>query len=114
VDEVLYFHVSLEPHHRHSGSITGGRILFLAEVPIGAAKKTATNPDDENAVRQEAESLAAELLPLAMTGHPREEGEDVMRFACHAIPPPSEDLLEHRADAEKGGVRLWLLGANIE
>jgi hypothetical protein len=114
VDEVFYFHVSLEPHHRHSGSITGGRILFLAEVPVGAAKKTAANPDNEDAVRQEAESLAAELLPIAMTGHPREEGEDVMRFACYSIPPPSEDLLEHRADAEKGGVRLWLLGANIE
>ncbi len=29
VDEVLYFHVALQPHHKHSGSITGGRILFL-------------------------------------------------------------------------------------
>jgi hypothetical protein len=49
-----------------------------------------------------------------MTGHPREEGEDVMRFSCHAVPEPSEDLLEHTADAEKDGVRLWLLGAKVE
>jgi hypothetical protein len=114
VDEVLYFHVALQPHHKHSGSITGGRFLFLAEVPVDAAKKTATNPDDEDALRQEAEHLAAELLPIAMTGHPREEGEDVMRFSCHAVPEPSEDLLEHTADAEKDGVRLWLLGAKVE
>jgi hypothetical protein len=58
--------------------------------------------------------LAAELLPIAMTGHPREEGEDVMRFSCHAVPGPSEDLLEDTAEAEKDGVRLWLLGAKVE
>ena len=57
---------------------------------------------------QEAEHIAAELLPMAMTGHPREEGEDVMRFSCHAVPEPYEGLLEHTADAEKDGVRLWL------
>ena len=49
-----------------------------------------------------------------MTGHPRDEGEDVMRFSCHAIPQPSVDLLEYTADAEKDGVRLWLLGAKGE
>jgi hypothetical protein len=114
MDEVLYFHVTLEPHHKHSGSITGGKILFLAEVPVDAARKTATNPDDEDALHLEAERIAAELLPIAMTGHPREQGEDVMRFSCHAVPRPSEDLLGHTADAEKGGVRLWLLGANAE
>jgi hypothetical protein len=114
MDETLYFHVALEPHLRHSGSITGRRILFLAEVPVDAAKKTATNPDDEDELRQEAQRLAAELLPIAMTGHPRSEGEDVMLLTCHAIPKPSEDLLGHKSDAEKDGVRLWLLGSNSE
>jgi hypothetical protein len=114
MDEVLYFHVTLEPHHKHSGSITGGRIIFLAAVPVEAAKKAASNPDDEDACRKEAEHLAAELLPIAMTGRPREGGEDVMRFSCHAVPRPFEDLLEHTADAEKDGVRLWLLGTNAE
>jgi hypothetical protein len=114
VDEVLYFHVALEPHHKHTGSITGGRILFLAEIPIDTARKTAKNPDDEVALGQEAERLAADLLPIAMTGHPREQGEDLMRLTCHAVPQPSEDFLELTADAEKDGVRLWLLGANIE
>jgi hypothetical protein len=114
VNEVLYFHVTLEPHHRHSGALAGGRILFLAEVPVNAAKRTVTKPDNEDALCEEAKRLAAELLPIAMTGHPREEGEDVMRFSCHAVPQPSLDLLEHKADAEKGGVRLWLLGSNVE
>jgi hypothetical protein len=45
VHEVLYFHVALEPHLKHSGSITGGKILFLAEVPVDSAKKTATNSE---------------------------------------------------------------------
>lgn len=62
MEEALYFHVALQPHHKHSGSIAGGRILFLAEVPVDAAKKIVTNPEDEDALRQEAERLAAELL----------------------------------------------------
>jgi hypothetical protein len=99
---------------KHTGSLAGGRILFLAAVPVDAAKKTATNADDEDALRQEAEHLAADLLPIAMTCHPREEGEDVMQVSCHAVPEPSEDLREHTADAEKDGVRLWLLGAKVE
>jgi hypothetical protein len=111
--DVLYFHVALEPHHKHSGSITGEKILFLAQVPVDAAKKTATNPDDRDAVRQEAERLTAALLPIAMTGHRTSEGEDPMRFSCYSISRPSEDILEHSADAEKDGVRLWLLGAKI-
>src|SRR4029077_13548754 len=95
VDEVLYFHVALQPHHKHSGSITGGRILFLAEVLVDAAKKDATNPEDEEAIQQEAKSLAQDVLPIAMTGHPRAEGEDVMQFSCHSVPQPSVDVLEH-------------------
>jgi hypothetical protein len=114
VDEALYFHVSLEPHHKHSGSIAGGKILFLAEIPLDTAKKTATDPEDAVAISREAERLAAELLPLAMTGQPRQEGEDVMRFSCHAIPQPSENTLDRGPDAEKNGVRLWLLGVKTE
>jgi hypothetical protein len=112
--ETLYFHVTLEPHLKHSGFITGRRILFLAEVPVDTAKKKATNPDDDDQLRQVAQSLAAELLPIAMTGHARSEGEDVMRLNFHAIPKPSDDLLGHKSDAAKDGVRLWLLGSNTE
>jgi hypothetical protein len=114
MDEVLYFHVALEPHLKHSGSIIDRRILFLAEVHVDAARKTTTNPDDENALQQEAQRLAAELLPIAMTGHPRKEGEDVMKLTCHEVPKPPEDLLQHTADAHKGGVRLWLFGSNVD
>jgi hypothetical protein len=112
--ETLYFHVTLEPHLKHSGFITGRRILFLAEVPVDTAKKKATNPDDDDQLRQVAQSLAAELLPIAMTGHARSEGEDVMRLNFHAIPKPSDDILGHKSDAAKDGVRLWLLGSNTE
>ena len=114
IDKALYFHVALEPHLKHSGSIIDRRILFLAEVQVGAAKETTTYPDDEDALCQEAQRLATELLPMAMTGHPSQEGEDVMRLTCHAVPKPSEDLLQHSADAQKGGVRLWLFGSNVE
>jgi hypothetical protein len=114
MDEVIYFHVALEPHLKHSGFRTGRRILFLAEVLLDAAKKAGINPEDEHALRQEAQHLAAELLPIAMTGRPREEGEDAMQLTCHAVPKPSENLLEHSADAEKDGVRLWLLGSNVD
>ena len=48
--EAFYLNVSLEPHRKHSGSITGRRILFLAEVPIEAAKQSATDPDDPTAI----------------------------------------------------------------
>ena len=114
MDEMLYFHLALEPHLKHSGLGTGRRILFLAEVSVDAAKKTGINPGDEHALRQEAEHLAAELLPIAMTGRPAEEGEDVMRLTCQALPKPPESLLEHSADAEEDGVRLWLLGSNVD
>jgi hypothetical protein len=112
MDEVLYFHVALEPHLKHSGSIIDRKILFLAEVHVGAARKTTINPDDEYALHQEAQRLAAELLPLAMTGHPRKEGEDVMKLTCHQVPKPPDDLLQRTADAHKDGVRLWLFGSN--
>jgi hypothetical protein len=114
MDEVLYLHVALEPHLKRSGSIIDRRILFLAEVQVDAARKTTTNPDDEDALHHEARGLATELLPIAMTGHPREEGEDVMKVTCHEVPKPPEDLLQHTADAHKGGVRLWLFGSNVD
>jgi len=37
-----------------------------------------------------------------------------MRTSYHAIPRPPDYLIERTADAEKDGVRLWLLGANVE
>ena len=112
--EAYYLQVTLEPHHKHSGSTTGRRILFLAEVPVEAAKKSATNPDDEKALYQEAERLAGDLAPMAMTGSSRQTGEDIMRTSYHAIPRPPDYLIERTADAEKDGIRLWLLGANVE
>ena len=112
--ETYYLQVTLEPHHKHSGSTTGRRILFLAEVPIEVAKKSATNPDDEKALYQEAERLAGELAPIAMTGRCRQTGEDIMRTSYRAIPRPPYHILERTADAEQDGVRLWLLGANVE
>jgi hypothetical protein len=83
IDKALYFHVALEPHLKHSGSIIDRRILFLAEVQVGAAKERTTYPDDEDALCQEAQRLATELLPMAMTGHPR-----AGRRRCHAIDMP--------------------------
>jgi len=91
--EAFYLRVTLEPHRKHSGSTTGVTILFLAEVPMALAKHSSSNPDDEAALLREAERLAERLTPLAMTGHPRQEGEDVMRASFHAIPQPPEDIL---------------------
>ena len=112
--EAFYLRVTLEPHHKHSGSTTGGTILFLAEVPMALEKHSTSNPDEEAGLLREAERLAEWLTPIAMTGRPRQEGEDVMRASFHAIPEPPEDILECSADAEKDGVRVWLLGTNVE
>jgi hypothetical protein len=112
--EAFYFHVTLKPHKKRSGSQTGRRILFLAEVSTGAAKQFAMPPDDEEVLRQEAERLSRELAPMAMTGRLREEGEDVMETSSSSISKPSGDLLERAADAEKNGVRIWILGADLE
>ena len=112
--ETFYLRVTLEPHRKNSGPTTGGTILFLAEVPMDVAKHSSSNPDDEAALLREAQRLAERLTPLAMTGHPRQEGEDVMRASFHAIPQPPEDFLERSADVEEEGVRLWSLGTNVE
>ena len=112
--QMLYFHITLEPHHKHSGSRTGRQIRFLAEVPESAAKKTARSPDDEQSTHEEAVRLASNLTSIAMTGQLHQPGEDEMRVSLHSIPKISDDLAERRADAEKDGVRVWLLGADAE
>ena len=108
--QTLYFQITLEPHHKHSGRRTGSRIRFLAEVPESVAKKTAKSPDDEQSTFEEAERLAGNLTSVAMTGHPRHPGEDEMQVSFHSIPRMSDHLTDRRADAEKDGVRVWLLG----
>jgi hypothetical protein len=112
--QTLYFHITLEPHHKHSGIGTGRRIRFIAEVPVSAAKKTARSPDDERSTYEEAERLASNLTSMAMTGQPHQPGEDEMGISIHSIPRISDDLIDRRADAEKDGVRVWLLGADEE
>lgn len=110
----FYFHITLEPHHKHSGARTGRKINFIAEVPATTAQKTARTPDDPQSVFEEAERLAADLTSIAMTGQQHQPGEDEMRVSFHAIPKMSEEMIGRRADAEKEGVRLWLLGADVE
>ncbi len=112
--QALYFHITLEPHHKHSGARTGRKINLIAEVPVTAAKKTAKSPDNEQSVYEEAERLATDLISAAMTGQSHQPGEDEMQISFHAIPKMSEEMVERRPDAEKGGVRVWLLGANTE
>ena len=112
MSDALYFHITLEPHLKHSGDRTGRRISFLAEVSLDFAKAEARFSDDEEAVFEEAKRLAAALTSRAMTGRPHQAGEDEMRISFHSIPQMTCDLTERRADAEKDGVRVWLLGAD--
>jgi hypothetical protein len=112
--QTLYFHITLEPHHKHSGHVTGRRIRLLAMVPLSAAKKGAKSPDDEESLHEEARRLAADLTSIAMTGQTHQAGEDDMRVSFHSIPDTSSELVDRRADAEKDGVCLWLLGADAE
>ena len=98
----------------HSGRVTGRRISFLAAVPVSVAKTTAKSPDNEQSIYEEAERLAAELTSMAMTGRIHQPGEDAMRFSSHPIPGMARDLTDRLPDAEKDGVRLWLLGADSE
>jgi hypothetical protein len=114
MSEALYFHVTLEPHHKHSGKRTGRRISFLAEVPLEAAKAAAQTSDDEQLLLDEAKRLAAALTSIAMTGQSRQPGEDEMQVSFHSIPLMARDLTAREADAEKNGVRVWLLGADVE
>jgi hypothetical protein len=112
--QAFYFHITLEPHHKHSGARTGRKINLIAEVPMTAAKKTAKLPDNDQSVYEEAERLAADLTSAAMTGKSHQPGEDEMRISFHAIPKMSEEMIERQPDAEKDEVRVWLLGANAE
>jgi hypothetical protein len=112
--QTLYLHIDLEPHHMHSGKVTGRKIRFLAAVPVSLAKTTAKSPDNEQSIYEAAERLAAELTSTAMTGRVHQPGEDVMRVSSHPIPGMVRNLTDRRPDAEKDGVRLWLLGADLE
>ena len=92
VKETLYFHVTLEPHLKHSGVRTGGRILFLAEIPVDAAKKKATNPDDDDQLCQ-----VAQTPRRRRTAPDRDDrSPEVGGGRSHAIklPCPSRSLLK--------------------
>ena len=100
MDEMLYFHVALEPHLKHSGSITGRRILFLAEVPVDVAKKSATKSEDEDALRQEAQRLAG--VGAAAGGRPPAgQGVDVGQRREHGVRHGGEGF--RRAKVVGGG-----------
>lgn len=110
----FYFQITLQPHLKHSGLETGRRILFLAEVPVNTAKDASEAPEDDLIVSKTAERLAANLTCLAMTGESAQPGEDEMRVSFHAMSGMPEDVTQRRPDAEKDGVRIWLIGARPE
>jgi hypothetical protein len=114
MSEAIYFHFTLEPHYKHSGKRTGRRISFLAEVPLDAARAVAQSSDDEQLFLEEAKRLAAALTSIAMSGQRRQPGEDEMQISFQSIPVTARDLTTRQADAEKDGVRVWLLGADVE
>jgi hypothetical protein len=90
-------------------------VLFAELLKLGAPSTSETDSDETLTQERQRAGWAprgrGSSIRLVRCG---QEGEDVMRFSCHAVPEPSEDLLEHTADAEKDGVRLWLLGAKVE
>jgi hypothetical protein len=112
MSEAIYFHVTLEPHLKHSGKLTGRRISFLAEIPLDAAKAATQSSDNEHLLFEEAKRLVAALTSIAMTGQRRQPGEDEMQISFRSIPVMARDLTTRQADAEKDGVRVWMLGAN--
>jgi len=112
--QALYFQITLAPHLKHSGLATGRKILFLAEVPVTTAKEAAEVPEDDGKVYETAERLAANLTCMAMTGELSQPGEDEMRASFHSISIMPEDVGQRRPDAEKDGVRIWLIGAGPE
>ena len=114
MSEAIYFHLSLEPHYKHSGKRTGRKITFLAEVPLDAARAVAESSDDEQLLLEEAKGLATALTSIAMTGQGHQPGEDEMRISFLSIPVMARELTDRQADAEKDGVRLWLLGADVD
>jgi hypothetical protein len=112
--QALYFQITLEPHLKRSGLETGRKILFLAEVPITLAKEASEAPDDERVVYESAERLAANLTCMAMTGETAQPGEDEMRISFDSMPGMPDDVGQRHPDAEKDGVRIWLIGAHPE
>ena len=113
MSEAVYFHITLEPHYKHSGKRTGRKISFLAEVPLDAAKAAAQSLDDEQFLLEEAKRLASALTSVAMTGERRQPGEDDMQISFHSVPLLARELTARQADAEEDGVRVWLVGANV-
>ena len=83
-------------------------------MPLETAKAAAQSSDDEQLLFEEAKRLVAALTSIAMTGQRRQPGEDDMQISFHSIPVMARDLTARQADAEKDGVRVWLLGANLE
>jgi hypothetical protein len=112
--QAIYFQITLEPHLKHSGEATGRQIIFLAEVQISTAKEASDAPDDDRAVYAAAERLATSLTCMAMTGEHRQPGEDEMRVSFHSMSRMPNDISERHPDAEKNGVRVWLVGARPE
>jgi len=49
---------------------------------------------------------------MAMSGQIHQAGEDQMQISFRSIPRMSSHLTGRQADAEKNGVRVWLLGAD--
>src|SRR5690349_21542076 len=112
--QALCFEITLEPHLKRSGLMSGRKIIFLAEVPVNTAKDAAEAPEDDRMVYETAERLAANLTCMAMTGESHQPGEDEMRVSFQSMSGMSDDLRRRRPDAEKDGVRIWLLGARPE
>jgi hypothetical protein len=94
--------------------VTGRKILFLADVPVDAARAASEAPDDNQKVHETAERLAANLTCMAVTGEAGQPGEDEMRISSHSRSRMSNDVTERHPDAEKDGVRVWLVGAQPE
>ena len=110
----LYFQITLEPHLKRSGLETGRTILFLADVPVDIAKEASEAPEDDRMVYETAERLAANLTCMAMTGESAQPGEDEMRISFDSMSRMPEDVTQRHPDAEKDGVRIWLIGARPE
>jgi hypothetical protein len=109
--DALYLTILLEPHHRRTGNRTGGKIRFVAEVPIVAVEHAAL-PNES--IQTTAERLAGELTSRAMRGEPHQRGEDKMQKSFKAVPRLSKDQIVRQPDAEKDGVRVWLIGADTD
>jgi hypothetical protein len=109
--DALYLNILLEPHHLRTGNRTGRKIRFLAEVPIAAVEHAAFPSES---IQTTAERLAGELTSLAMRGESHQRGEDTMQMSFETVPRFTQDQIAHQPDAEKDGVRVWLIGADTD